>query len=104
MADSPDMRSGNYCKPRVLVLATTLPAVPDDGTPQFVLDLSLRLQKSFDVCIVAPRMPLVTIRGAGERRPDPAVSVFTAPLESLADGAILPNIKARPATAVQARS
>jgi glycosyltransferase involved in cell wall biosynthesis len=88
-------------KPRVLVLATTLPAVRDDGTPQFVLDLSLGLQEHFDVCIVAPRVragkPEEWIDGVRIRR----FAYFPRRFESLADGAILPNLKARPATALQ---
>jgi colanic acid/amylovoran biosynthesis glycosyltransferase len=89
-------------KPRVLVLATTLPAVRDDGTPQFVLDLSLGLQRRFDVCIVAPR-----VRGAKSEEWIEGVRIrrfayFPRRWESLADGAILPNLKARPATALQA--
>jgi colanic acid/amylovoran biosynthesis glycosyltransferase len=78
-----------------------LPAVRDDGTPQFVLDLSVGLQKCFDVTIVAPRVPLSRpeewIDGVlVERFP-----YFPRRWESLADGAILPNLKARPASAAQ---
>jgi hypothetical protein len=54
-------------KPRVLVLATTVPAVRDDGTPQFVLDLSLGLQRAFDVLIVAPRQTRWRTWNAAER-------------------------------------
>jgi glycosyltransferase involved in cell wall biosynthesis len=88
-------------KPRVLVLATTVPAVRDDGTPQFALDLSLGLQREFNVLIVAPR-----VRSA---RPEEAIdglrierfAYFPRRWESLADGAILPNLKAHPGTATQ---
>jgi glycosyltransferase involved in cell wall biosynthesis len=88
-------------KARVLVLATTLPAVRDDGTPQFVLDLSLGLQETFDVLIVAPRVP------AGKREEEidglriERFAYFPRRFESLADGAMLPNLKARPTSAVQ---
>jgi glycosyltransferase involved in cell wall biosynthesis len=88
-------------KPRVLVLATTLPAVPDDGTPQFVLDLSLGLQRRFDVCVVAPRVPSARseewIAGLRIKR----FAYFARRWETLADGAILPNLEARPTKAVQ---
>lgn len=88
-------------RPRVLVLATTLPAVRDDGTPQFVLDLSLGLQRRFDVCIVAPRVRSARsddlIEGVRIQR----FAYFPRRWESLADGAILPNLKARPWTALQ---
>jgi glycosyltransferase involved in cell wall biosynthesis len=88
-------------KARVLVLATTVPAVRDDGTPQFVLDLCLGLQERFEVCIVAPR-----IRGARSSERIEGVEVerfayFPRRWESVADGAILPNIKARPLTVGQ---
>lgn len=86
----------------MLVLATTLPAVRDDGTPQFVLDLSLGLQHRFDVCIVAPRVRSAQaeewIEGVRIRR----FAYFPRRWESLADGAILPNLRARPTTALQA--
>ena len=89
-------------KPRVLVLATTMPVVPDDGTPQFVLDLSIGLQQTFDVCIITPRVGASrreeVIQGVAVRR----FAYFPRRWESLADGAILPNIKARPLTALQA--
>src|SRR3954451_3024861 len=88
-------------KARVLVLATTLPAVRDDGTPQFVLDLSLGLQETFDVLIVAPRVPA----GRPEEEIDglriELFGYFPRRWESLADGAMLPNLKARPSTALQ---
>jgi len=88
-------------KARVLVLATTLPAVRDDGTPQFVLDLSLGLQETFDVLIVAPRVP-----GAKKEEEIDGLRIdrfayFPRRWESLADGAMLPNLKARPSTAFQ---
>jgi glycosyltransferase involved in cell wall biosynthesis len=93
--------SAKNAKPRVLVLATTVPAVRDDGTPQFVLDLSLGLQPRFDVCIVAPR-----VRGARSEESVEGVRIerfayFPRRWESLADGAILPNLKSRPLTAGQ---
>lgn len=96
------LRDSDSPKPRVLVLATTLPAVRDDGTPQFVLDLSLGLQRRFDVCIVAPR-----VRSAKSEEWIEGVRVQRFPYfprrwESLAGGAILPTLKAHPATALQA--
>jgi glycosyltransferase involved in cell wall biosynthesis len=95
------MTPGQAVKPRVLVLATTLPAVRDDGTPQFVLDLSLGLQERFDVLIVSPR-----VRGAKTKEEMEGLRIerfayFPRRFESLADGAMLPNLKARPSSAVQ---
>lgn len=88
-------------KPRVLVLATTLPAVRDDGTPQFVLDLSLGLQETFDVCIVAPRVPNAELHESLDGLRIERFRYFPGRWESLADGAILPNLKAHPAKGVQ---
>ena len=74
------------------------------GRPQFVLDLSLGLQETFDVLIVAPRVP------AGKREEEidglriHRFAYFPRRWESLADGAMLPNLKARPSTALQVRS
>ena len=41
-------------KQKLLVLGSTLPRVPGDGTPGFVLDLAREEQKLFDVTILAP--------------------------------------------------
>ena len=88
-------------KPTVLVLTTTLPARPGDGTPQFVLDLSARLAQRFNVVVVAPRVPggarLETVGGVEIRR----FRYFPRRWEALADGAILPNLRARPVLALQ---
>jgi len=88
-------------KARVLVLATTLPAVRDDGTPQFVLDLSLGLQETFDVLIVAPRVPGAKTEEEIDGLRIERFAYFPGRWESLADGAMLPNLKARPSTALQ---
>lgn len=88
-------------KARVLVLATTLPAVRDDGTPQFVLDLSLGLQETFDVLIVAPRVPGAKTEEEIDGLRIDRFAYFPRRWESLADGAMLPNLKARPSTALQ---
>jgi glycosyltransferase involved in cell wall biosynthesis len=88
-------------KLRVLALATTVPAVRDDGTPQFVLDLSLGLQRSFDVLIVAPRVQSARSEEAIDGLRIERFAYFPKRWESLADGAILPNLKAHPRTAAQ---
>lgn len=88
-------------KYRVLVLATTLPAVRDDGTPQFVLDLSIGLQQRFDVRIIAPRVGSAASRDVIDGVEIRRFAYFPRRWESLADGAILPNLKARPTTALQ---
>ena len=95
------MSAEQAVKPRVLVLATTLPAVRDDGTPQFVLDLSLGLQERFDVLIVAPRVHGAKTEEEMDGLRIERFAYFPRRFESLADGAILPNLKASPATALQ---
>lgn len=80
---------------RLLVLTTTLPARPGDGTPEFVLSLSRALTEEFDVTILAPR-----VRGGARREDLHGVAIHRFPyfprrLEGLADGAILPNLKAQ---------
>ena len=44
-------------RPRLLVLASTLPATPGDGTPGFVADLARIEATAFDTVVVAPAVP-----------------------------------------------
>ncbi|MGH2555139.1 MAG: glycosyltransferase [Actinomycetota bacterium] len=81
---------------RLLVLTTTLPARPGDGTPEFVLSLSRALSQEFEVTILAPR-----VRGGTRLENVNGVTIHRFPyfprrLEGLADGAILPNLKSQP--------
>jgi len=82
-------------KPNLLVLASTFPVHPNDGTPAFVLDLAKREAMRFNVTVLTPRVP-----GAAGREVIEGVSVVRYPYffkryEDLADGAILDNLKAR---------
>ncbi len=82
-------------KPNLLVLASTFPGNPNDGTPAFVLDLARREAMRFNVTVLTPR-----VRGAAPQEVIDGVAVvrypyFFKPLEALADGAILDNLKAR---------
>src|SRR5947209_19641440 len=43
-------------RPRVLVLATTFPARPEDGTPAFVASLARSLQDEFELTVLVPRV------------------------------------------------
>lgn len=86
----------------ILVLTSTLPARPGDGTPEFVLTLSRKLSRSACVTILSPR-----VRG-GVDRVD-AVEIlrfpyFPAAMESLASDAILPELKRRPWKIIEAGS
>ncbi len=80
---------------RVLVLATTFPARAGDGTPEFVLTLSSSLvEAGADVLAVVPRVPgadkVDEIEGVRVRR----FAYFPRPLEGLAHGAIMANLRA----------
>jgi glycosyltransferase involved in cell wall biosynthesis len=90
------MSAGERARLRVLTVATTFPAEEGDGTPGFVLSLARALQADHDVVVVVPR-----VRGAARREVIDGVRVrrvayFPSRIECLADGAILPNLKAHP--------
>lgn len=81
---------------RVLVLATTVPARPGDGTPSFVLDLAEAVSPWLRVNIVTPRTPdtqrRATMGSVGVRR----FAYFPRPWEGLATGGIMPTLRAEP--------
>ncbi|MGH9232452.1 MAG: glycosyltransferase [Acidimicrobiales bacterium] len=82
------------------MVATTFPARPGDGTPEFVLTLA-RSIPDHDVTVVAPRMPGAArsevIDGVRVRR----VAYFPRRWEGLAAEAIMPTLRARPWRAVE---
>ena len=80
----------------MLVLTSTLPAHPGDGTPEFVLTLAQGLADEFAVTVVTPRVP-----GAPRRQQIDGVEIrrfgyFPRRWEGLADGAILGNLARQP--------
>lgn len=82
-------------KPRLLVLASTYPARPGDGTPSFVRDLALRMTDAFDVEVLVPAVP-----GGAKHQRDGELAVtrfryFWKRWEDVAHGAILENVRAR---------
>jgi colanic acid/amylovoran biosynthesis glycosyltransferase len=82
-------------RPRVLILTTTLPAMPGDGTPEFVLSLARSLSDRYEITVLAPR-----VRGSRstDRVGDVAIQrfpYFPRPWEGLADGAILPTLESQ---------
>lgn len=90
------MNAGPSIRRKLVVLTTTLPANPGDGTPEFALSLARHLAESFDVILLAPRMP-----GAPDELRDGALTVrrfayFPERWEGLATGAILPSLRAEP--------
>ncbi len=83
-------------RPRVLVLATTFPARPEDGTPAFVATLARSLQDEFEFTVLVPR-----VRGSVPSERIDRVNIrrfpyFPRRFEALADGAILANLQAQP--------
>ncbi|MEX2245464.1 MAG: glycosyltransferase [Dehalococcoidia bacterium] len=82
---------------RLLVLTSTFPRWPGDACPAFVADLSQGLAQRFDVTVLAPGAP-----GAAphERMGELDVRRYTYSLprasQHLAEGAILPNLRAHP--------
>jgi colanic acid/amylovoran biosynthesis glycosyltransferase len=88
-------------RPRLLIVASTFPARSGDGTPGFVRDLAIEEASDFDVMVVVPRVP-----GGAEREEDNGLTVVRYPYwfarsESLAHGAIIENLRARPANWLQ---
>ena len=79
-------------KPKLLVLASTFPKEPGDGTPGFVLDLALEQAKEFDVTVLAPLVP-----GARSAQLIGEVKVvryrYWPFAQKLTDGSILDNLK-----------
>jgi colanic acid/amylovoran biosynthesis glycosyltransferase len=76
-------------------MASTFPATTGDGTPAFVRDLAAREAQDFDTLVLVPRVP-----GAPARETIDGVTVerfayFPRRWESLADGAIIENLRAR---------
>jgi len=86
---------------RLLVVASTFPATDGDGTPGFVRDLAVQEAEEFEVLVLVPRVP-----GAARREWIGPVEVrrfayFPRPFEDLAHGAIIENLRAKPARWLQ---
>ena len=88
-------------RPRLLVLASTVPAVAGDATPGFVEDLARALADRYDVTVLAPRVPT-----SPSRRDFPGGRVLRFAYlprrwERVADGAILENLRSSPSLWLQ---
>ena len=82
---------------RVLVLATTFPAHSGDGTPEFVLTLSSGLAAAgAEVTAIVPRVPGAAPEEVMDGVRVVRFSYFPERWEGLADGAIMPNLRADP--------
>lgn len=82
-------------RPRLLVLASTFPAAPDDGTPAFVRDLAAYQTREFDTLVLVPRVPGSARRERLGRLTVQRFRYFPARWEDLADGPILENLRRR---------
>lgn len=81
---------------RLLVVASTFPGRPGDGTPAFVRDLSLRLGARFDTVVLVPRVPgAAKVECVGDLRVE-RFAYFPRRWEDLAHGAIIENLRANP--------
>ncbi len=88
-------------RPTLLVLASTFPARPGDGTPAFVRDLALGEAGAYQTTVLVPAVP-----GGAPREHDGPLEVirfryFPRRWEDLAHGAILENMRSRPSRLVQ---
>ncbi len=85
-------------RPHILVLTSTFPSRENDSTPAFVLELSRRLAKYFDITVLTPRVPGVrdkeTMTGLRVVR----YPYFFPSLENLTsrNGGILHQLKSNP--------
>src|SRR5690606_16529197 len=88
-------------RPSAVIVTTTFPARPGDGTPEFVLTLASSIP-GYDVTVIAPRMP----GAAGEAVHDGVrvrrVAYFPRRWEGLATDAIMPTLRAAPWRVVEA--
>lgn len=85
-------------KPKLLVLASTFPRQPGDGTPGFVLDLAFEAARAFEVLVLVPELPQASATEI-MRRGELSISVqryrYSGVMKpALADGAIMDNLKA----------
>jgi colanic acid/amylovoran biosynthesis glycosyltransferase len=91
----------SVAKPTLLVAASTFPSKQGDGTPGFVLDLAQALTDDFRVVVVAPMVAgsqrRETMGGVIVRR----YSYFPKRWQDLAHGAIIDNLRAKPARYLQ---
>jgi glycosyltransferase involved in cell wall biosynthesis len=87
---------------RVVVVTSTFPARPGDGTPEFVLTLSRALSDHCDVVVVAPRVPNAPSEERIGRLVVRRFRYFPRRFEGLADGAIMPNLRSQPWRIVEA--
>lgn len=93
---APPVRRAPIRRRKVLVLTTTFPGVVGDGIPPFVLDLSAKLADDFELTVVTPRLPDAPVRERIGTINVERFAYFPRPIEGLANGATLANLRAQP--------
>jgi glycosyltransferase involved in cell wall biosynthesis len=85
-------------RPHILVLTSTFPSRENDSTPAFVLELSRRLAKYFDITVLTPRVPGVRDKETMARLRVVRYPYFFRSLENLTsrNGGILHQLKSNP--------
>lgn len=80
---------------KVLILASTFPARPGDGTPEFVGDLAVELAKTMEVRVLVPAVPGAPLRSTYRGVEVQRFRFFPKKWEDLAEGAILENVRGK---------
>ncbi len=86
--------AGTGPRPRLVVVASTYPTSPGDGTPSFVADLADVQADQFDTTLLVPAVHGSPSTEQGRLRVR-RFRYFPRRYEDLADGAILENLRAR---------
>lgn len=82
-------------RPRLLVLSSTFPRGPDDGTPPFVRDLAIIEARDFETMVVVPRTPGAPRHESADGLTIERFRFFLRRWEDIADGNALENVRAR---------
>lgn len=84
-------------KKKLLVLSSTFPRWKHDSTPPFVFELAKKLQKDFEVCVLAPHYPKALKNETWEDMKIIRFKYFFSPFEKLAlNGGIISALKKNP--------
>lgn len=88
-------------RPRLLILASTFPAITGDGTPGFVADLANRQARVFDTLVLVPRVGAAPVEEERDGYRIRRFAYFPRRWEDLAEGAILENLRGHPTRLLQ---
>jgi colanic acid/amylovoran biosynthesis glycosyltransferase len=93
--------AGEGRRPRLLVLTSTFPAHPGDGTPAFVADLARTHAAHFHTVVLTPAVPGGPTHEARDGFEVRRYRYYPHRWEDLAAGAIIENVRARPSRLLQ---